>query len=153
MTRLTIRRSQIWKEGLENWSDLALGTHALVVSEATKECFELATSTQPSVKTTGGTYVEGFVPEDTGRLIESQRVTVNGQTVSTGRGSADAVPARITQRTNVSLWFDATNARGQEYGRWVENGTKFMRGRFFVRNAKQKWRSIVDAVAARHSIR
>lgn len=143
MTRLTIRRSQIWKDNAREWADVAMEKKSRVVSEATREVFELATSVQPSVKVSG-TYEEGFVPVDTGALIESQRVTVNGQTVATGIGSADAVPERITQRTNVSLWF------GADYARFVEYGTAFMGGRFFIRNAKQQWIRLVDAAALRY---
>lgn len=142
--RLTIRRSQVWKDGLENWARAAMDKKARIVSDATRETFELATSTQPSIRFSG-TYEEGLVPVDSGELWESQRVTVNGQTVATGPGSADAVPDRITQRTNVSLWFDAPHAR------FVEYGTSGFPGRFFVRNAKQQWLRLVEAAAARHS--
>lgn len=153
MIRFAVQRSSHWKDGLENWSQLAMGAHSAVVSEAVKECFELATSTQPSVKATGS-YKEGFVPIDTANLINSQRITVNGQTVAAGMGAVQAgVPEKITQRTNVSLYFDALNSRGEEYGKWVENGTRFMGGRFFVRNAKQQFRRLVDAAAARFRLK
>lgn len=142
--RLTVRRSQIWKDGLESWSQLAMGAHSRVVSEATRECFELATTTQPSVRVTGGSYVQGALAIDTGELYESQRVTVDGATVASGPGSPDAVPDQITQRTNVSLWFDAPYARLHEYG------TSKFGGRFFVTNARQQWLRLVDAAAQRH---
>lgn len=144
--RLAIRRSQIWKDGLENWTNLAMGAHSRVVSEATRECFELATTTQPSVKQTGGSYMEGALAIDTQELYNSQRVTVNGETVSEGPGSPDGVPDSITQRTNVSLVFDAPYARFHEYG------TSKFGGRFFVTNARQQWLRLVDAAAGRHRL-
>ena len=152
MTALKIRKSRYWKDGLKEWQNIVWNRHANVVGEAVRETFELATSTQPSVKITGGSYSEGFVPIDTGNLIESQAVLVDGGVTASGIGAASAgVPARITQKMHIALHFYAVNARGQEYGRYVEGGTRFMRGRFFVRNAARAFPGIVDAAAARYA--
>lgn len=144
--RMTIRRSQVWKDGLDNWVDAAMDNKARIVSEATKEVFELATTTQPSVKQTGGAYQIGAIALDTMELWKSQRVTVNGTTVAEGPGSPEGVPDRITQRTNVSLWFDAPHARLFEYG----NGQ--YEGRLYVHTAKEQWLRLVDEAAARMGV-
>lgn len=140
---LKIKKSQFWKDDVAEWAELAKAAKAKVVSESMRECFELATATQPSIKDSG-TYSEGFIALDTEELWRSQRVTVDGQTVAQGPGSPDGVPDRVTQRMDVALVFDAPHAPLHEYG----SGS--VPGRFFVRNAVQQWLQIVEAVAQRH---
>lgn len=145
MIRVTIRRAQVWKDQVAEWKNVALGKHSLVVAEATREVFRMATTTQPSVKATGGTFIVGAVPIDTQELYNSQILSVNGLFVAMGPDAHEAVPDKITQRTNVSLYFDA------DYARFVEYGTAKMEGRFFVTSARQAWLSIVAETAARYS--
>ena len=143
--QVRVQKSQLWKDGLADWVALAKNAKAKVIADATRDCFELATSTQPSVKQTGGSFQEGFLAIDTGELYNSQRVTVNGQTTASGPGAATSgVPDRVTQRSDVALVFDAPHARLHEYGQGP------VPGRFFVRNAVQQWLRIVDAVIQRN---
>ena len=114
----------------------------LVVRGSAQDVYELATRRQPSVKDTGGSFREGFVPVDTGELIGSQVLTINGAQAGAGPGSYEAGLARMAAGDVSVLAFTAPHARHVEYG------TSRMAGRFFVRNAVQQWLRIVEQNAA-----
>ncbi|MEM1371471.1 MAG: hypothetical protein AAGG72_04480 [Pseudomonadota bacterium] len=124
---------------VRNWTTKAKRNTDLVVKGSISDVGELMTRRQASVKDTGGSYQEGFVPVDTGELINSQRVDFNGGVVATGDVSYQAVIAGLKMGDTVTHVFTAEHARPMEYGVTGKFG-----GRFFVRNAVQQWQLIVD---------
>lgn len=127
---------------IKDWSEKAKRNIDLVIKGSAQDVFELATRRQASVKETGGSYVEGRVPVDTGELIGSQRLTINGSVVGTGPVAYEAVIAGMKTGDVSVLAFTAAHARPMEYG------TSRFGGRFFVRNAVQQWQRIVEMNAA-----
>lgn len=113
----------------------------LILKEACQELFRLATQRQASVKETGGVFEVGKIPVDTGALIASTQVTLNGSLVSEGQGKepADFVVAiaQLEGGDVIQLEFTAEHARAIEYG------TGNIAGRFFVRTAASQWQKIV----------
>ena len=127
---------------VRNWTEKARRNAELVVRGSIADVGELMTRRQASVKDTGGSFREGFVPVDTGELISSQEVAINGGVVGQGVVSYEAVVGGMDLGDTVQAVFTAPHARFMEYG------TGNIAGRFFVRNAVQQWQTIVDANAA-----
>lgn len=127
---------------IEAWTEKAKRNLDLVVRGSTQDVFELATRRQASVKQTGGLYKEGFVPVDTGELIASQRLEINGAQVAQGAAAYEAVIFGMKAGDVSTLAFTAAHARPIEYG------TSKFGGRFFIRNAVQQWQRIVEQNAA-----
>lgn len=132
---------------VEAWTAKAKANMEQVVLGSIEDVFELATRRQASIKETG-TYREGFVPVDTGNLIGTARIAVNGVDVTTGKvaGQNSTPPDVALALANVDiedfktvrLYFTAN------YAPHVEYGTGKMPGRFFVRNAVIQWQTIMD---------
>lgn len=114
----------------------------LVVKQSAQDVFELATTTQPSVKATGGSFEIGKVPRDWGTLIGSFQIGLNGGKGGDANG-VDLVIAGMKLGDSVTGVFTA------EYARAVEYGTSKMAGRFYVLSAAQQWQSIVSRNAAK----
>lgn len=128
---------------VRGWSEKAKRSAEYVVRGSVQDVAELMTRRQASVKDTGGTYQEGFVPVDTGELINSQQVSLNGGVIATGAVSYAAVVSGMELGDTIEAVFTA------EHGRWLEYGVSGrFGGRFFVRNAVQQWDAIVQQNAA-----
>ncbi|MBR9841436.1 MAG: hypothetical protein GYB50_26820 [Rhodobacteraceae bacterium] len=115
---------------------------------------EVMTRRQASMKDTG-TFQEGFVPVDTGELINSVEVSVNGSI--TGEGANGAPPDFVASLGSLELGGSAEVVFTAEHARYMEYGFRFgaddtdddtgdvdVPGRFFVRNAVQQWPVIVE---------
>lgn len=151
--------TQSFTASVEAWSEKAIRNAELVVKGSSVDVFEIMTRRQPSVKETGGTFVEGRVPVDEGELIGSVVVEVagvqTGQGVVAGKNSAppdfEASVFGMALGDDVLSAFTAPHARRLEYG---FSGTDSLgrtystQGRFFVRNAIQQWETIVAQNAA-----
>lgn len=114
----------------------------LVVKQSAQDVFELATTTQPGVDATGGAFEVGKVPVDTGNLINSFQIGLNGGS-GARVGGVDLVIAGMKLGDSVTGVFTAN------YAREVEYGTSKMAGRFYVLSAAQQWQAIVSRNAAK----
>lgn len=127
---------------MEAFATRAKEKMTLVVKQSAQDVFELATTTQPGVEATGGKFEVGKVPVDTGNLINSFQIGLNG-----GRGGnvggVDLVIAGMKLGDSVTGVFTAA------YAREVEYGTSKMAGRFYVLSAAQQWQNIVSRNAAK----
>ena len=132
----------VWIASIEKWTEEQKESLDNIVKGSVSDVYELATRRQASVKETGGTYREGFIPVDTSELIQSQLLMINGGHVGAGELAYEAVIANMNAGDVAELVFTAEHARPVEYG------TERMGGRFYVRNAVQNWQRIVDANAA-----
>lgn len=134
--------SQKFVADVRAWTEKARRNAELVVRGSVQDVGELMSRRQPSVKDTGGSFQVGFVPVDTGQLIASQQVEVNGGVVASGAVDYSAAVVGMDLGDVVQAVFTAP------YARHVEYGTGRMAGRFYVRNAVQQWQTIVDQNAA-----
>lgn len=132
---------------VKNWTEKAKRNAELVVRGSIQDVGELMSIRQASVKETGGFFEIGKVPVDTGELIASQEVSINGGVVGVGDVSYAALVAGIDLGDAFQAVFTAGHARPMEYGFTTRSGTQ-VPGRFYVRNAVQQWPVIVDANAA-----
>lgn len=130
--------AQTFTASVRGWTKKAKQNAELVVRGSTQDVGELMTRRQASVKDTG-TYVEGRVPVDTGELINSQQVSINGGVIGSGDVSYAALVAGMDLGDVFQAVFTAEHARPMEYG-----VTGKFAGRFFVRNAVQQWPVIVE---------
>lgn len=128
---------------LPEWSDRVIRNLDLILREAVQAIFDLATETQAS-STETGTFVVGAVPVDTGHLIGSAQIIMNGQAVAEGSPEANAAPdytiaiAQLEGGDVIELAFTA------EYARHVEYGHGNVPGRFYVRTAVAQWQKVVN---------
>lgn len=124
------------------WTEKAKRNADLVVKGSIADVGEVMVRRQAGVAQTGGSFKEGFVPVDTGELINSQQVEINGGVVAKGPVDYSAAVVGMEIGDAVKAVFTAPHARAMEYG------TSRFAGRFFVRNAVQQWQTIVDQNAA-----
>jgi hypothetical protein len=124
---------------VRGWSNKAKQNALRVVQGSCADVAELATRTQPSVKVTGGMYREGFLAVDTGELLNSQIVGINGNVVGSGQVSYAALVLGMELGDVFDVGFTAPHAPYHEYGVPGRFG-----GRFYVRNAVQQWPVIVE---------
>lgn len=129
---------------VKNWSEKAKRNAELVVRQSVQDVAEQMTRRQPSVKETGGSFEIGKVPVDTGELINSQVVRINGGVVGQGPVSYSAMVGQMDLGDAIEAVFTAQHARPIEYG-----VTGKFAGRFYVREAVQRWQEIVAKNAAR----
>lgn len=127
---------------IRKWTEKQKKNLEFIAADAIQEVSRLATRRQPGVGDTGGSYQEGLVPVDTGELINSYQLSVDGGVVGTGETSHVALMAGFELGSVVQGAFTAPHARPMEYGVTGRFG-----GRFFVRNAVQQWSSIVRSSA------
>lgn len=147
---------------LEAAGQLAEDELEAIFRGAAQDASELMTRRQAGVADSGGTFREGFVPVDTGELINSVSVTINGAV--TGSGGNGAPPdfvaslGAMTFDDVAEVVFTAAHARPMEYGFRIADdndpdddqyagGDVDVAGRFFVRNTVQSWEQIVMANA------
>lgn len=131
---------------LEEWTEKAKRNALLVVQGSAEDLFEIMTRRQPSVKETGGSFVVGKVPVDTGHLIGTSQAEINGSVVAKGSGAGTAPqPADWTAAVQqMKLGDTIVGGFTADYARHVEYGTHKMAGRFFVREALSQWPRIVE---------
>lgn len=129
------------------WTQKAKDNAEYVLRGSVSDLGELMSRRQASVKETGGSFQVGFVPVDTGELINSQEVSLNGSVLHAANPGSPpdytAVVAGMELGDTLQAVFTAKHARPMEYGVTGKFG-----GRFFVRGAVQQWQNIVDANAA-----
>lgn len=128
---------------VKDWSEKAKRNADLVVKRSIQDTAELMTRRQPSIKETG-TYEEGKVPVDTGELINSQAVSINGGVAGQGDVSYAAIMQGMELGDTFQAVFTAPHARPIEYG-----VTGKFPGRFYVREAVQQWQNTVAKNAAK----
>ena len=152
------RKSKRFSAQVRSWSDKALRNADLVVKSSAQDVFEIATQRQPSATETGGSFQIGRVPVDTGFLVGTAELRVDGG-VSRGTvaGKASTPPdfavglEGMKMGDRVELVFTAPYARRIEYGFTgtdADGRTYNQAGRLFVSTAVASWQSVVDANAA-----
>ena len=115
-----------------------------VFKQSAQDVFEQAQTPQPGVRETGGSFEVGKIPVgETGFLRGSFVSGLNGSTALNG---ADSYVMTIANAELGDTIFGGWTA---EYARHVEYGNSRMAGRFFMREAAQRWPQIVRANAAR----
>ncbi|MEO0721948.1 MAG: hypothetical protein AAFY43_07335 [Pseudomonadota bacterium] len=139
--------TQTFSADIRKWTQKAIRNAELVVRDAAATTGELMSRRQPSIKETG-TFQIGLVPVDTGELVLSQVVSINGGIVATGDPAYAAVLAGFEVGDTIEAAFTAPHAPFMEYGFTADNGT-LVSGRFFVREAVQQWSATVAATAAK----
>lgn len=134
-----------------NWTAKAKANIEQVVKGSCEDLFEIMTRRQASAKETGG-YTEGFVPVDTGFLIASARMSINGVEVARGikgaTGATSSPPDWAVAVEGIEMGDVVAGYFTAEYAPAVEYGHGNVGGRYFVRNAVMQWQAIVDANAA-----
>lgn len=135
---------------MDEWTRKAKANIDQVVKGACEDVFELMTRRQASITETG-TYREGFVPVDTGFLIASARLSINGQVVGAGikgaTGEMSFPPDYAVAIEGMEMGDTVTGYFTANYARHVEYGHGNVPGRYFVRNAIMQWPVIVEANA------
>lgn len=121
---------------IKDFADLTKRNMRYVAAESIQDVMEAAQTPQPSVKRTGGTFIEGRIPVDTSDLINS--LTVNGIS-----GQASYVTAIEGFEVGDVLRFAWT----QEYAMRIEMG--FVGTDSAGRTYNQAGRHFVSANAAR----
>ncbi|WP_343502136.1 hypothetical protein [Alloyangia pacifica] len=135
--------TQNFAADVRRMTEKAKANMEFVFKASVQDVSEIMTRRQASVTDTGGTFQVGLVPVDTGELINSVEVSVNG--AITGQGANKAPPDFVASLGTLRLGdvaeivFTAEHARPMEYG-----ATGKFEGRFFVRHAVQNWGVIVD---------
>ena len=140
---------------ISRFTEKAKRNAELVVRKAAQYTFEDMTQRQPSVKETGGSFEVGKVPVDTGFLVNSTELRINGGSVAQGGGGAPADFAAGLAGFNAGdeaeAVFTAPYARRINYG---FSGTDSLgraynqAGRLFVQTALSHWQQNVDRAAA-----
>ena len=127
---------------MQAFADKSKAKMELVVKQSAQDVFGLATTTQPGVEATGGSFEIGKVPRDIGDLIGSFRIGVN-DTESADVNGINLVIAGMELGDSVTGVFKSDHALPIEYG------TSKFPGRFYVLTAAQQWQAIVAANAAK----
>lgn len=135
---------------VENFRKLTLANLRYVAAESIQDVLEQAQTPQPSVKRTGGTFIEGRIPVDTGELIQS---LVSGN----GGGGTKGELSYTTAIAGLQIGDVLTFAWTAPYARRIESGfvgtdsagrTFNQQGRHFVAKAAARFPEFVKARVA-----
>lgn len=129
------------------WSEKAKRNTKFIVMEASEGVYNAMTERQSSIKESG-TFVVGKVPVDTGFLVGSAQIEVNGSV--TGRGGNNAPPDFMGAIAGFEIGEPIQAAFTAEYAAAMNYGTANMPGRFFVNQAIAQWPAFVAAAARRY---
>lgn len=124
------------------WTERAKRNADLILRASVQDLGTAMTQTVPG-KTRGGTLSVGNVPVDTGELVNSHQLAINGGRVSAGPTAYSGTLTGLKLGDTVEGAFTASHARPVEYGYTTSRGTQ-VPGWFFVRGAVQQWQAIVD---------
>ena len=136
--------TKTFSASVKEWSEKAKRNAKLVVMEASEGVYNSMTERQAGVKETGGSFVIGKVPVDTGFLANSVQVEVGSAVTGTG------TPDFIGAISGFDIGEPIQAAFTAEYASHVEYGHGGMAGRFFVRQAINQWPAFVAAAARRY---
>jgi hypothetical protein len=128
---------------VRRFADLTRKNMRYVAAEAIQDVVEAAQTPQPSVKRTGGTFIEGKIPVDTADLINSLVSGINGSGGAEGAASYSVAIAGF--ELGDTLTFEWT----QPYALRIEQG--FVGTDSEGRQFNQAGRHFVGANAARFS--
>lgn len=132
---------------IRNFNKKLLRNADLIVKDAAQGVFSEMSQRQASVTETGGSFVVGKVPVDTGALVNSLFSRVNGAKVGEGELSYVAALAGAEMGDVIEFSFSS------EYAPHIEYGTQHFAGRFMVReaiNGAGGWPARVDASARKY---
>lgn len=136
---------------IKNWSDKARRNIDLVVKQSAQDVLGEMTETVTGI-TRGGQFQEGKLPVADGNLANSLTYEINGAAVGSGAGGYTAAIAGMEMGDSLIAAFSTDYDMRIEYGFTGTDalGRKYNQpGRFFVRNAAQKWPKFVSENAAR----
>ena len=146
--------TQTFTAQVKEWTERQARNMDLIAKDAIQTTFHAMTEVQPSVKDTGGSYEIGKVPVDTGYLIGTAFLAINGADTATGNVASKTPPDFAMGLAGMEIGdvamaaFTAPYARRLEYGFTGEDSkgrTYNQEGRFFVRQAAQGWQEAVNA--------
>lgn len=136
--------SKTFSASVNGWSEKAKRNSRLIVMEASEAVYSAMTERQAGVGETGGSFVTGKVPVDTGFLANSVQVEISGALVGQGTPDFMGVISGMKIGDSIEAAFTA------EYAAAVNYGTAHMAGRFFVNQAVAQWPAFVAAAARRY---
>lgn len=142
--------TQHFSATVNRWAGKTQERLEAIFREAVRELFNRVTQTQASIKETG-TFTVGKVPVDTGELIGSTEIRLDGRVVARGSqaGKASTPPDYAVTISRMAMGQVIGFVFTSEHARHVEYGTENMPGRFFVSMHVREWQSIVDDVVRR----
>ena len=114
-----------------------------IMRQSAQEVANAASTPQPSVKQTGGSFEIGKVPVDTGVLRNSQVTSINGGGAAQGPNAAPSVIGIAQLGSIINVRWTA------EYARAIDKGTARIRARLFVTYHTERWAAIVGRIAGR----
>ena len=112
-----------------------------VMRQSAQEMTNLASTPQPSVKQTGGSFEIGRVPVDTGYLRNSQITGINGGSGGQGPDAAASVIASAPLGSTISVGWTAA------YAKTIDQGNAHIQARRFLDYHLPKWQAIVGRIA------
>lgn len=136
--------TKTFSASVNGWSEKAKRNSRLIVMEASEAVYSAMTERQAGVGETGGSFVTGKVPVDTGFLANSVHVEISGALVGQGTPDFMGVISGMKIGDSIEAAFTA------EYAAAVNYGTAHMAGRFFVNQAVAQWPAFVAAAARRY---
>ena len=136
--------TKTFSASVKGWSEKAKRNSRLIVMEASEAVYSAMTERQAGVGETGGSFVTGKVPVDTGFLANSVHVEISGALVGQGTPDFMGVISGMKFGDSIEAAFTA------EYAAAVNYGTTHMAGRFFVNQAVAQWPAFVAAAARRY---
>lgn len=108
-----------------------------------RDVIQQATTEQPSVKITGGSFEVGKLPVDTGQLAESLYLSINGNLRMGVRDTFRREVDKVKATDKVAFGWTAPHAIKMEFGDGL------VAGRFFATKAANRWYTFVNANARR----
>lgn len=136
--------TKTFSASVKGWSEKAKRNSRLIVMEASEAVYNAMTERQAGVGETGGSFVTGKVPVDTGFLANSVQVEISGAMVGQGTPDFMGVISGMKIGDSIEAAFTA------DYAAAVNYGTAHMSGRFFVNQAVAQWPAFVAAAARRY---
>lgn len=132
---------------VRNWSERAKRNAELVVRGATQDVAEIMSIPRDGL-VRGAPFQVGVVPVDTGQLIGSLTVEIDGAEIGQGNMAAAMPPDYTAALAGMEIGDIVQVAFTAPYARFIEYGKGSVPGRFMVRNAVQQWQTVVDQNAA-----
>ena len=112
-----------------------------IMRQSAQEIANAASTPQPSVKQTGGSFEIGKIPVDTGFLRNSQVTTLNGGGGAQGPDAAASVIGSAPLGSTIGVQWTA------DYAKTIDQGNARIAARLFVSYHVERWQAIVGKIA------
>lgn len=139
--------NKTFSAGVKAWATQTKAQLDEILQDSVMDILDLAQTSQPGVKSTGGTFEIGKIPVDIvsktgGGLIKSLVSELNGAANGEGETSYIAVAQSMKSGDYATFSWTMPYARAIEYG-WTTSTGKEVGGRQFVGHNAAKWPEIV----------